>query len=354
MNHRSILRLISVFFLYLCSPVAFAASPSESNEGLTEEQILSFMKVQDDAFIRSDAAAWVSTLADDFTDMINLPPRQDQPAKVMKRTRSEVEATAVKFYPTYSNIKLSHEDRKITISQDGKSATVTQKNLKKMTSGKSFFSSGTDIEGITLTTDTYELRGGKIAQTIGVLSYPEPKKPAAMTREMAMAEREKNGVYCMKGDECDDMWAQALAFARRKFSRELFSESDTLIRSTDPAVEEAERKDGFRPKESKMIIRRNNLGGGKYEIEFDFKCGTACIASSSEEMKKTFVSLMKHYQENRPKAVSSPSPASAQTAPPAAGAISIEDQLKRLQEMLDKKIITDKEYKAMRTKALGL
>lgn len=165
---------------------------------------------------------------------------------------------------------------------------------------------------------------------------------------------EPDNIYCMKGDECEDMWAQALAFARRKFSRELFSESDTLIRSTDPAVEKAEREDGNRPKESKMIIRRNHLGGGKYEIEFDFKCGTACIASSSADMKKTFVSLMKDYQKRRSSTVTPPPPVSAQPVPPASGAVSVEDQLKKLKDMHDKKIITDEEYKAARTKALGL
>lgn len=52
-------------------------------------------------------------------------------------------------------------------------------------------------------------------------------------------------------------------------------------------------------------------------------------------------------------AISSP-PASTQTTPPADSAVSVEDQLKKLKSMHDKKIITDEEYKAMRTKALGL
>lgn len=164
---------------------------------------------------------------------------------------------------------------------------------------------------------------------------------------------EPDKTYCMKGDECDDMWAQALAFGRRQFARELFYESDTLIRSTDPAVEEAERKDGSRPIESKMIIRRNNLGGGKYEIDFDFKCGTSCPVSSEEE-KRNFAAVMKRYQQSRPKAAISSPTINAKATPQASGSISVEDQLQKLQDMHDKKIITDKEYKAMRAKVLGL
>lgn len=151
---------IFVILLSLCLQSAvFVASASESNNGLTEQKIIAFMKAQDDAFIRGDVAAMISTLADNYTSTSERPGQ-----KVSKMTRGEVEANLVKNFPLFSNRQISHEDRKINISQDGQSGSVTAKNFVKLTVGDK------NLNIVSLATDTLELRGGKIVVTSSVES----------------------------------------------------------------------------------------------------------------------------------------------------------------------------------------
>ena len=138
--------------------VAFAASPLES-EGITEQQILSGLKAQDDALARGDVAAFLSLLADDYNYTLEQPLPTGN--KLTKMARGEVEAGLAKNLSKYSNRQISHTDIKISISQDERSATVTHKSIDKFTYDDKRY------KMISLNTRTFGLQDGKMTLTSG-------------------------------------------------------------------------------------------------------------------------------------------------------------------------------------------
>jgi hypothetical protein len=151
-------RNIFAIMLALCMwHVAFAASPSKRVEGITEQQILGSLKAQDDALVRLDAAAFMSFLADDYTYSSEQSVATGK--KLTKKTRSEFEASLAKNFTKINNYQISHADIKISISQDGRNATVTEKCIEKFTYDDKHY------KIISLNTRTFGLQGGKITVT---------------------------------------------------------------------------------------------------------------------------------------------------------------------------------------------
>lgn len=368
-------RIILAILLAVClQSVGFAASPSESNEGLTEQKILSFLKAQDDAFIRGDAAALISTLADNYTSTSERPGQ-----KVSKQTRGEVEASLVKSLPLFSNIQISHEDRKINISQDGQSGSVTAKNLVKLTVGDK------NVNIISLVTETFELRGGKIIVTADVESILEQKvslnvwdvagRPTDCTY---FPENEMVAQYDI-GQGHFKMLAGLFGFSNPvPFCRMYKSDAKTVsakVQSIMPnlgnPIKVADVANGFFSTDVmerhalmdvwqdsySISVQEANAGESVVRIlrPLRVQSGNGFQQKESDGYNEKWIlsQTTERLASRKDAAISSP-PASAQTTPPASGAVSVEDQLKKLQDMHDKKIITDEEYKAMRTKALGL
>ncbi len=141
--------------LALCMQ-AIMVSPLAAGENnrITEPMILSIEKALDDSLIQRNSAAYVSHLADNFVYSVERPGLFGK--SVVKMTRSEFEAGLAKNLQATNYHSISHQERKIVISQDGREASVTEKNIEATTGG------GKDVKDIAVATYKYELRDGTI------------------------------------------------------------------------------------------------------------------------------------------------------------------------------------------------
>ncbi|MEQ1813290.1 MAG: SHOCT domain-containing protein, partial [Candidatus Nitrotoga sp.] len=383
MNLHLTLRNIFVILLSLClQPIAFAASPPESNERLTEQKVLSFMKTQIDAYIRGDAAAFVATLADDYTST-----SERQGGKSSKSTRGEVEASLAKNLPLFSDIQINHEDKKINISQDGLSASVSRKEIQKLT--MTMKNVGVfNVNMTSLGTSTFELRGGKIVTTSDISSTLEQK---VSPKVWNVAERPTDCTYFPEDTRVAQYdigqyhskstlaglfgMTNPVSFCRlykadaKIVSAVVQSIVPTLgnpIRVVDVAngvftTDTMERNALLAKWQDSYSITVQEAKGGDAAVRILRPLSVYQSSRRSFEQNESdgyneqwILSQITERLASGKYATTPPSTSAQPAATPAAAAVNVEDQLKKLQDMLDKKIISDQEYKAMRAKALGL
>ncbi|WP_310452255.1 nuclear transport factor 2 family protein [Sulfuritalea sp.] len=169
-----------------------SASAAGGNDRITEHNILSTEKALDDALMQRSVAAFVSHLADNFVYSIERPGLFGK--SVVKMTRSEFEAGLAKNLPATNYRSISHEERQIAISQDGREASVTQKNIETVTGG------GKDIRAIAVATYKYELRDGAIVLTSLAESNLERQEMEASFSVVDFAPYRGDGPASLEGE----------------------------------------------------------------------------------------------------------------------------------------------------------
>lgn len=369
------LRNIFVAMISLCvQSVVFAASPPE-HEGLTEQKILSFIKAQDDAFMQGDIAPLISVLADSYTSTTERPE-----GKVSKVTRSEFEANLTKNLPQLSNTQTKSEDTKINVSQDGQSASVTQNNNTTFTVGDK------NINIISFSTMSLELQGGKIVKTSSSSKILEEK---ILSAGQDIAERPTDCTYFPEGQKVERYDIEHYHSSSSlggffgisnpvPFCRIYKSDAKTvsaIVLSILPTlgnpIKVSDVSNGIFTTD---MMERSHLMSkwqDSYSITVqEAKAGEAIVRIlrplslyeskkfkpkvSDGDNEKWILSKITEHLNSKKQAAIPPSTGAQPLAPTAGATVSIEDQLKKLQDLLDKKIITTQEYKAMRAKALGL
>lgn len=365
--------ILAILFAVCLQSVGFAESPSDGSERLTEQSILSFLKAQDDALIRGDASAFISALSDNYTETTERPGKA-----LTKRSRAEAEAGLVKLLPQLSNIHISHEDRKINISQDGRSATVTTKDLSTVTIGDK------NLEMLYLSTSMLELQGGKIVYTSEAMSIIEEKLSMNV---LDVAARPTDCTYFPEDTRVDQYdigqahfkklaglfgFSNPVPFCRmyKADAKTVSANVQSIMLSLGNPIKVADVANGFF---STDVVERHAVMSewqDSYSITVqEAKAGQAVVrvlrpvhiqSGRGFQQKESdgynemwILSQITERLASRKNETPSPS-TSTQPSASAASAVSVEEQLKKLQELHDKKVITDEEYKAMRTKALGL
>lgn len=141
--------------LSLCVQAIFVSpSIAGENDRITEQKILSIEQALDDALMQRNVAAYVSRIADIFVYTFE---RTGPTGKsVIKMTRSEYEAGLAKSLQTTKFRSISHQERVFTIAEDGREASVTQKNSATLTGGEK------DIRASTVATYKYAMRDGVV------------------------------------------------------------------------------------------------------------------------------------------------------------------------------------------------
>ena len=365
-------RNIFAVMLALCIwHVAFAESSSETSEGLTEQKILTVMKAQDDALMRRDAAAYVSYEANDYVYT------SESSGKISKKSRSEQEEGLAKNLSKSSSYQTSSEDRKINISPDGKSATLTQKTLETMIIGNKI------IDAVSSTTRTFELRGGKVVVTSsadiyhqGLTKVSELPKDCTYSPESERVAQYDIGQYHTKSTllglfgltnpvpfcrmyKADTKTVSSIIqglisrlgnpirgadVANGLFTTDTMERSDIMMKWQDSySITAQEEQAGVTIVRVLRALKVYQSSQGGYEQNLSYG-----------DNEKWILSQIAERLASRAKDAPASPAASAQPAAPSPVAVSVEDQLAKLQGMRSKNIITEEEYKAMRAKTLGL
>ena len=179
--------------LALCmQAILGSASAAGGNDRITEQDILSTEKALDDALMQRSAAAYVSHLADNFVYSVERPGLFGK--SVVKMTRSEFEAGLTKNLPATNYRSISHQDREIVISQDGREASVIQKDIETVTRG------GKDIKAVSVATYKYELRDGTIVLTSLAGSDLEQQEAEAQFSEVDFSPYRGDGPASLDGE----------------------------------------------------------------------------------------------------------------------------------------------------------
>lgn len=367
----------SIFAVMLClcvHSVVFAESQSEGNEGITEQKIINFMKAQDDALMRGDVAAVILGLADNWVSTSKQQGKEDK-----KSTRSELEASLVKNLPQMGNYQIKHEDIKIKISEDGRSAVVTQKDIQ------SFTIKDRNAIIVSLSTQTFEQRGEKIVNTSAVDSILEVEVQLKV-RDVAerptdctyFPENEMVAQYQIDNSRSGRTMASFFGVAKTvPFCRMYRSDAKTvsgivqsIILSMGNPIKVADIANGFFTTDVmerngvmsawqdsySITVQAANTGESVVRILRTLRVSTDSgfeLTPSDGHNEKWILSQITERILSQ-KDVTKPPSTSVDTSVPSSGATSVEDQLKKLESLHERKIITDEEYKAMRAKALGL
>lgn len=179
--------------LVLCmQAILVSASAAGENDQITEQKILSIEKALDDALMQRSVAAFVSHLADNFVYSVERPGLFGK--SVVKMTRSEFEAGLAKNLPSTNYRSISHQERAIVISQDGREASVTQKNIETTTGG------GKDIKAMAVATSKYESRDGAIVLTSLAESNLERQEAESSFSDADFALYRGDGTASLEGE----------------------------------------------------------------------------------------------------------------------------------------------------------
>lgn len=179
--------------LTLCmQAILGSASAAGGNDRISEQNILSIEKALDDALMQRNAAAFVSHLADNFVYSVERPGLFGK--SVAKMTRSEFEAGLAKNLPATNYRSISHQDREIVISPDGREASVTQKDIETVTRG------GKDIKAISVATYKYESQGETIVLTSLAVSDLEQQETESPFSDVDFAPYRGDGPASLDGE----------------------------------------------------------------------------------------------------------------------------------------------------------
>jgi hypothetical protein len=349
--------------------VSFSALPSESSEGLTEQKILTIMKAQDNALERLDAAAFLSSMADDYVYT------SEKEGKASKKSRKEIEASLTKNLPKFSSYQISNENRKINISPDGRSATLTQKTNETVIMGEKV------IDAISLTTRVFELRGDKVVVTSSadilqdqkVSDMPKDCTYSPVNEQVARYDVAQyhskstllglfgmtNPVPFCRMYKADAKTVSSILqglisrlgnpikvadVANGLFTTDIMNRSAIMAKWQDSySITAQEESAGITVVRILRALNVYQSSQNGYEQNL-----------SDGDNEKWMLSQITDRLASRVKDAPVPPAAGIQPVALSSASISVEAQLEKLQDMRKKNIITEQEYKSMRVKALGL